>query len=1214
MTHIFPKKYESQQKERFDTLFNDVLTSYAITNESHHQLKSTRVLIENYSEQISDLNKQYEHSLIRYGKDYSNELSQINSHFQDSVKRQESLYTESLKMNKKSFQEKSISSNKQIKDIQQSLQNTIKQINIDIYRAVVDMRQRHQELDLEFEKYKKEYRTSIVNIEDQKQTKIDEIKLNHEIEINENKNLEQVRQFKLNQELQKLQKERQIEQADFDESTIKIKTIFNRTTVKFNQKIRDIQKQFQQKMGSFENEINLAIEKVNQQIERLKTTYSDQDRAVLDSFEQALNTHDKSMEQLKKEYLKKRDKITKLYTKDITINNTKLASYKDVNVNQQRHLEHKTSLLRKEIKQTDDNFQALTSEINRNFIKQKRVLDKELRNQIVNTSKQNSIRRKKHQKELLMNEYDYIQRQEKLRLFIKAKTFQKDHLLYVNKESFNSNYQVLMAEIRFLERKLFSQNQIFKEQQLIKIYPYESEVLLAREAHDTEINYRTLENNHFKQNQSLHEKKTLLLSNIDELTLKKEKDRMVLSNQYDLKQTSVVSYLKMEYEKNSLTGDQRVISEKKKEQELYFQKQELTFIHKRDLEKERLQTEQNMIDFKQKMSQQVLEINENKALIDHDATIELAKINYTRETGIRKARRIIDTSLTEIQRQRKLIDIYFQMMLSVIQEHDYFLIFYRDIYTTSSTEEFEHALTFLKELFESQSAYKDSIIDSLESEIVAYYQEKIDELTEFKYMTLKESISEEYESEKSLYLTEIANLENQLKIQRSNVADLYQQIAVIQNNNDNINQTKSLIHKQIEKLGMHPLSKQNKKTAQNLRKELKFFQKEIIKNNTEIQHLSYQIKQINRDMQQINRSFKPLNQNIAQIEVKKHNRERQLDKSQYTEGKIYYDAIEEIKALTKAVKQSFDKHYQTVYKCFNRAKDPQFKDDLFKLTYKKLHASFDKTKHSLTIYHKKGIIMCDNQHKEIQKEQHRIIQEYESSYRLTSLNIGVTTEKRQYKLHQKLIELEKYKKSFAKIQQKQLDNQISLLKDHYKEKMAQLDAKLENAKKDIQRAYEYKASFLSATDANIASVISEQNQQFKVESGDIDSAYSIQLKDVSDKIQSINRELITFDTIFNNKIEFYASKEKQSRKRITDILYENRANSRKSIRTNREHIETLSKKTELLKFRVKSAQKRLEKHNSLHYKYLLIWESLQSKIRIKKRNRAVKHTFKQKKS
>lgn len=1194
MASIHPKTYESIQKERLDTLFNDVLTSYAITNESGYQIKSTRVLVENLLEQIKELNKQYEHSMIRYGRDYSNELSQINNQYQESLKRQESLYAESLKSIKKVYKEETLESNKAIKELQQNYQSALKQTNTDIYRALVEMRQRHQELDLEYDKLKKNYHKSIGDIEDQKQSKLAEIKLSFEAKISENKSLEQVRQFKLSQEQKKLQKERQVEQNNFDESTIKIKTIFNRVTVKFNQKIREIQKSFQQIMGAYEHETNLSIDAINQEIETLKSLYVTNEREIIDRFEQDFIAYDEKLEQLKKEYEQNKDAITKKFSRDITINNSKLANYKDLNQIQQKALESRTNGLRKNVDTSSMDHQALLSEINRHYYQEKRHMEKELRDHIMQTYAQNLRRKKQHQKDLLDNECDFIQKQAKLKLAIKNRTQLKERDIQNNKSTFNKTYQSKISQIRLLERKLFLQNQIFKEKQVLKIYPYEAEVLLAREIHDTEVNYRTLENNHFKQNQSLIEKKTLLLSTIDELTLRKDRDVQILSNQYDERQANVVSYLNMEYEKNRLSGDRKVIDERKKEQELYYSKQESRLLNALEIVKERQNIEQKMIDFRQKFNQQILEVNENKSLIDHDSTVELAKINHTRETGIRKAKRIIDTSLNEIQRQRKLFDIYFQMLMAIIQEHDYFLTLFRDIYTTSSNEEFTEALGYLTEVFNAQLEYKDSIIESLEKDITAYYQEKIDELTEFKYMSLKQSINEELDLEVEMYRNEISHLEQQLKALRNTVTDLYQQVAVIQNNIDSIHHTKSIIHKQIESLGMHPLSKQNRKTALNLKKELKSLGKEILKNRADISHIRFQIKQHNREMHKINQSFKPLNSSIAHVEIKRTVRENNLKHSQYKEGKIYYDAIKEIAELSNSVKRSFNKHYDFVFRVFDRTTKTKLTDAIFKKQFHYIQNSFLKTKQALSSHHKEGILLCDRQHEGIQKDQKRIIHEYETSYRLTSLNIRITTEKRQSKLHYKMLELNKYKKSFMKIQTKHMDSQMKLLSAHHRDKLKQIDEKIAACKKDIERAFESKNSLLHATDLNIMSVLTEQGLTYKKELSLLESTYNTQVKEITDKIDIINNDLHQSDSVFSNKIQFYSTKEKQGRKRIMDSLAENRLKSYRSIKQNSMFIQDYETKTTNLLKSYERIEKRNIRRNTRKLKLLYKLSKLQS--------------------
>ena len=82
---------------------------------------------------------------------------------------------------------------------------------------------------------------------------------------------------------------------------------------------------------------------------------------------------------------------------------------------------------------------------------------------------------------------------------------------------------------------------------------------------------------------------------------------------------------------------------------------------------------------------------------------------------------------------------------------------------------------------------------------------------------------------RKIYDDEIKSLDNQLKVTRAKVAELYQQIAVLQNTNDNIRSTKVIINKQIQQISQRMFSKQQRKTVNNLKKELRATQKEIVK-------------------------------------------------------------------------------------------------------------------------------------------------------------------------------------------------------------------------------------------------------------------------------------------------------------------------------------------------------------------------------------------------
>ena len=126
-----------------------------------------------------------------------------------------------------------------------------------------------------------------------------------------------------------------------------------------------------------------------------------------------------------------------------------------------------------------------------------------------------------------------------------------------------------------------------------------------------------------------------------------------------------------------------------------------------------------------------------------------------------------------------------------------------------------------------------------------------------------------------------------------------------------------------------------------------------------------------------------------------------LKKNQYLEGKVYYDAISSIKKLMIHIKQSMDNKYMVIYDAFDHIDEEGMTDKVFNNYYQNISKKSLKLHAQLQDYHKSGVKLCDQQHLEIKKEQQRIIHEYDTSYRLTSSNIRITTEKRQMKMHKK---------------------------------------------------------------------------------------------------------------------------------------------------------------------------------------------------------------------
>lgn len=1147
LIQINAKNYESKQKERFDTLFRRVLTAYAITNETAHQLKSTRVSIESLHDQIHELNRQYENSLIRYTKDYSNQLSEINRKHQESLHELDENYAQTLKTFKQTIIDENIQANKKLTEIHLNFQRQTQQTNVHIYRALLDMKQQHQAIDFEFDQAKITYQKRIDEIETTKLQKLREIDNLFENALKDNKAADQARLARLSAENQRIQSKRTIEQTDYEDSILKIKTVFNRVTIKFNQKIRDIQKKYQSIMGHQEAEIQKEIDQIQALMNALRTTFQEQERSTRDTFEQELIKYDKRFDQLKANYENNKDQIVRNYSRDITVNNSRLAHQKEILNQQVIELEKQTKQRRLELSVEDPDYREKMAEINKQYIKDHNTLDNQAKIAIQNTAKENILRKKRYQHELITHEYEFIRNQEIYRLKRRLSERHKDQALKQHKYAFDKEWLILSNQNKLLEKRLFIENQILREQQGLEIYPYEAMVLLAREIHDAENNYRTLENNHYRQLFSLEERKLMYLSTVDENTLKHEKNKIILKHEHDIKHTNVVAYLDMEYAKNELAGQKSILDEQKKSHELHYQKREKFYLFDQDKAKEVRMFDQKMISFSQKLLGQIVEVQESKALIEYDSHVELEKSRYTKEIGIRKAKRILDTSMNETQRQKRLFDIYFQMILVMQNEFENVLLLLRDIYQTSSISQWRNSLSYIQEILQEQTDFKTTIIHQLEAETTAYYQEKINELTAFKYMNLKESIISDYESEHKLYVEQIAMLDEQLKSLRSKSADLFQQIAHLQNENANIHATKGLINDQIARLTARLINKQQRKTARNLKNQISQLDKEIRKNNDLIQHIRGQIRQTNKEMLSLDKNHKPLELMLVKIEKNRAYREKNLDRSQYEEGRVYYDSIDAIKALTKLITANNESLLFETKTLLSELDRDVILEKSFSNSYIYLTKKAIQTRTKFLEFHKKGIELCDQQFYQIRNEQHRIMKEYENAFSLTKYNIDHTLNKRIQKMEEKLLELEKYRNAFSRVQKRQLEAQIRSIDQAMKHFDEQHQDQVLSGQRSLNLAIERRDSLLSATKMNTEDVVANLELKFKNANAAIDYENTHAYKDISKKVLSVDNEIKQATQAFDEKIAFYGEKDIAARSRISDNLSQNRFKSHKAI-------------------------------------------------------------------
>ena len=126
-------------------------------------------------------------------------------------------------------------------------------------------------------------------------------------------------------------------------------------------------------------ELRSEIKTLNDEIDTIKELYTAQDNTILERFKEALLKCDKRMDTIKTEYQARNDAIIKAYARDITVNNSRLASYKELNQTQQKELETNTATQRANLDKEDINYKETLSGLNQAYLRNKRQLEKDIR-------------------------------------------------------------------------------------------------------------------------------------------------------------------------------------------------------------------------------------------------------------------------------------------------------------------------------------------------------------------------------------------------------------------------------------------------------------------------------------------------------------------------------------------------------------------------------------------------------------------------------------------------------------------------------------------------------------------------------------------------------------------------------------------------------------------------------------------------------------------
>lgn len=1126
-----PKNYVDKQKERFDTLFKHAPKSIAFKNDITYILKSTHHSISDDLNQIEEIEKQFTLNVNEQSKIYNQDYKQIKQELDNSIQ----MYASNLLQEKDNLKREEIKNNydgpNQLFEINQIITEKTNNLFKVIEELTTEKVKKIKTIELKTEKHKEHYKKQITIIEDEKEKLLKErlIQYEKDLTINHKKNHE--RMLDLNIKQHEIETQIKLEQKSYDEDIISIKTAFNRVIIRINDNIKSVQKNFNKEIKSFEDTTIEETKKIEDLIQNLKKEQQDEIRQIIDQFGNELIYFDQKIDDLKNTSDKNSETITKNYTRDITINNQKLAFFKDEMMEKKQQLEKNAQYKRQLLDQTSQDYRINLAKINHDIKIERKKLDIQIEQKLKETKLLNIDRKKQFHKELLANEYYYITKLEFYRFKRTTKEMNKNNSIFLVNLKYEQKIKKLVNQRLRLEESLLIMNQILKEKQTNAIRPLDTQVSLARHIHDTEMNYRMSEHSLDKHQINYDKQKRELEDLILQEEILYERNLFTLNYQNDVKNIQIQKYLDIEYEKNKFNGDRQINELQKQLIELEFQKTEQSYRYHFSVEKERHINKQKEITFVQRNNAQLIELKEQKSILNHDTQIELEKLRFNYQLSIQKSKKIVAQALFEAQKQRKYLDLFYQLSSKIQSEQDQIYMLIKDLYRITDVETFNSSKDTLIEILEAQFEAKMQITSSLNSILTGFYQEKINELTAFKYMSLQKDIEDEYDQVHKQLLQEIKKLDDQIREFRKQSSDLYQEISFTENQIKDIEKTKELIRQQINAL-RESTDKQSRKTIKNLYLELQALNKDIIRHKNEISHLKLQISQINSRMKSAHKGYKPIQLLINKLKKNRLLREENLNKDQYKEGKIYYESIERVKDLELEFERFLQETTIDLKQAFNHFEQMRYSEWSSKSFIKTLSKSLINQKSYLNHMQHRLLKLIDHQYDHMKKDQDRITNELSIRFKKERLNQMYQFKEKSSKIDDKYNELTHYQRNYIKIQEKHLSNTLKMYKMHYVQKNNQLLLLIKQHDLQLLHAKEQKANLLKATEENSVHVIQINLAKLKQESKLLFQNFSAFKKEKTEMLNKLYDELLHQIRRYETQELHYSNHNKEFRKQL----------------------------------------------------------------------------------
>ena len=759
---------------------------------------------------------------------------------------------------------------------------------------------------------RKKYQETTLAIEEEKKTGVELAANTYDLRMSEiNMSLE-TDKAEIDVNIEKSRSNTQNLSKENDDIYLNIKNNYTSLSIQLNKKINELKKHYTQALNTIDKDHQALVKPIEKSIETLKINYQEAQQKALASYSEKLNSLNVLFDLQKEDYEKKKEKIIHESNEAVTLLNSKLSAFRE-SITKDKLLESRE--MRDLMKSMSDPHER--DKTNHQLTRKLNALDNELNKQIIRTNKDILEKHRDQQRRLFSHDQKHLKEINEWRM-------QKALYEYEKKQEFakidlNFHHNMESTDQRL---KLANQTYEYKKEVLLlthnkDLLSLEYQLAIAQAVQERELNLLANDAHILIAQSKLIEKNLQYDYELKLVEADFEKQKAKAIYHADTQVLNITIQLEMEKAKARRDFDIKEQEYKTELSSLILNKakDQINFDLNHKIKEIELEKEIHYIENKNQLDtykyQQTLEVEKREHLITE------AKYRNQYRLSNEKSTRLLKTYKNELELNQEQTTSYLSVIRKLYKNDQEFKDILIELYhLPSHPEVIKSLIKTLEELHEVKHQSLLAINDHFQTTDQAFYVNKIEDLTGYKYMLKHENMMNFYDQE-------IQKTNDKKKVIEKEIKTLEESFFA---NQTSLERNHAFIN-QLTKIG-HDLKSNDLKSYQK-HHDLKENQKLISNHEHEVKRIKQQLIRIEKEIDKKHKELTPLDHELDYISQKQKTAEHDLNQAKHDEASNIYKFLRRNQAIYQSLAILINKHYDNIKSFLKSLHDEVYLSDSF---------------------------------------------------------------------------------------------------------------------------------------------------------------------------------------------------------------------------------------------------------------------------------------------